>query len=79
MRTRVLMLGIAFVPLTAIPIQADTAACYAADHPQFPTEIRQQYQSAMWAIGRLLGHASTLRPNVQDHTSVAGRLLPQLW
>ena len=79
MRTRVLMLGIAFVLLTTIPIQAGSAASYAADDPQFPTEMRQQHQSAMWAIGRLLGHASTLRPNVQDHTSVAGRLLPQLW
>jgi hypothetical protein len=79
MRTRVLMLGIAFVLLTTIPIQADPAASYAADYPQFSTETRQQYQSAMRAIGGLLRHTSTLSPIVQDHTSITRRLLPQLW
>ena len=68
MRTRVLMLGIAFVLLTTIPIQADPAASYAADYPQFLTETRQQYQSAMRAIGGLLRHTSTLSSITQDQT-----------
>jgi hypothetical protein len=79
MRTRVLMLGIAFALLTAIPIQADPAASYAADHPQFPAEMRQQYQSASWAIGGLLSHASTLPPIAQDQTPAVRWLPPQPW
>jgi hypothetical protein len=79
MRARVLMLGIAFVLLTAIPIQADTAASYAADHPRFPTEMRQQYQSAMRAIGGLLSHASTLPSIAPDQTPAVRWLPPQPW
>jgi hypothetical protein len=79
MRTRVLMLGIAFALLTAIPIQADPAASYAADHPQFPAEMRQQYQSASWAIGGLIVHASTLPSIAQDQTPAVRWLPPQPW
>jgi hypothetical protein len=68
MRTRVLMLGIAFVLLTAIPIQAGSAASHAADDPQFPTEMRQQHQSAIRAISGLIVHASTLSSLTQDQT-----------
>lgn len=79
MRTRVLMLGIAFVLLTTIPIQAGSAASYAADDPQFPTEMRQQHQSAMRTIGGLLSHASTLPSVAQDQTPAVRWLPPQPW
>lgn len=79
MRTRVLMLGIAFVLLTTIPIQADPAASYAADRPQFSTETRQQYQSSMRAIGGLIVHSSTLSSITQDQTPAVRWSPPQPW
>jgi UDP-N-acetylmuramyl pentapeptide phosphotransferase/UDP-N-acetylglucosamine-1-phosphate transferase len=78
MRTRVLMLGIAFVLLTTMPIQVGSAASHAADHPQFPTEMRQQHQSAIRTIGGLIVHASTLPSIAQDQTP-AVRWPPQPW
>jgi hypothetical protein len=79
MRTRVLMLGIAFVLLTSIPIQAGSAASYAADHPHFPDEMRQQHQSALRTIGGLIVHAITLPSIAQDQTPAVRWLPPQPW
>jgi hypothetical protein len=79
MRTRVLMLGIAFVLLTTMPIQADSAASYVADHPQFSTEMRQQHQSAIRTIGGLIVHASMLPSIAQDQTPAVRWLPPQPW
>jgi hypothetical protein len=79
MGTRVLMLGIAFVLLTTMPIQADAAASYVADHPQFPTEMRQQHQSAIRTIGGLTVHASTLPSIAQDQTPAVRWPPPHPW
>jgi hypothetical protein len=78
MRTRVLMLGIAFVLLTTIPIQAGSVASIPADHLLFLTEMRQQHQSAIRTIGGLIVHASTLPSIAQDQTP-AVRWPPQPW
>jgi hypothetical protein len=79
MRTPVLMLGIAFVLLTAIPIQADPVASIAADHLQFPNEMQQQHQSAIRAISGLIVHASTLSSITQDQTPAVRWPPPQPW
>ena len=79
MRTRVLMLGIAFVLLAAMPIQADPATSDAADHLRFLTEMRRQHQVAIRATGGLISHADTLPSTARDLTSIARRLPPQPW
>jgi hypothetical protein len=61
MRTRSLMLGIAFVLLATIPVQADLSVSGDADYLQFPMELRPQHQSAIRPVDGLITiHASTL-------------------
>jgi hypothetical protein len=77
MRTRSLMLGIAFVLLDTIPLQADPPVSDDADYLQFPMELRQWHQSPMRAVGGLIIHASTLPPTTQDPFPATRRLPPQ--
>jgi hypothetical protein len=77
MRTRVLILGIAFVLLTAIPVQADLPVSDDAKHRQLPTKLQQRHLSATRAVGDLIIHASTLPPTAQDRTPAARRLPSQ--
>lgn len=77
MRTRVLMLGIAFVFLTTMPVQADRPV---PDHPayfQFPTDLQRRHPSPMPAVVGLNSHAGTLPLLAHDQTSAARRGLPR--
>jgi hypothetical protein len=79
MRTRVLMLGIAFVLLATMPVQADRPVSDDADHLQITMELQQRHPSPMPAVGGQNIHAGTLPSTPQDQSPAAHRVLPRPW